>query len=240
MSSNGPNFEKLNATNYATWSGEMQAWLQASGLWRIINGTTKKPSIPFPSTEVHHSAVEAWEAKTGKTAGWLYLMVEPEQRVHFANREDPVDMWESLKGVHLQRCPRTCFNTYNDLFNIRKAKDESLQTLINRVEDYCMKKIKDLRLDTFDLKILNEELAFMTLIHVLPAEEYSSFTSSLLLKDKLDKAAVHQAFVTEDIQQCRRAADMSSPTSTFSVAFCGPRTSKPPLCCTWCGKLGHK
>ncbi|KXN89409.1 hypothetical protein AN958_05782 [Leucoagaricus sp. SymC.cos] len=239
MSSNGPNFEKLNATNYATWSGEMQVWLQASGLWRIVNGTIKKPSIPSPSTEAHHSAVEAWETKADKTARWFYLMVELEQRVHFVNREDPVEMWESLKGVHLQRHPGTCFNTYDDLFNIRKAEDESLQTLINRVED-CMKKIKDLQPDTFDLKSLDEELASMTLICALPAEEYSSFTSSLLLKDKLDKAAVHQAFVTEDIQQCRRAADMSSPTSTFSVAFCGPRTSKPPLCCTWCGKLGHK
>ncbi|KXN87621.1 hypothetical protein AN958_08361 [Leucoagaricus sp. SymC.cos] len=189
MSSNGPNFKKLNATNYTTWSGEMQTWLQASGLWRIINGTTKKSSIPSPSTEAHHSAVEAWEAIADKAAEWLYLMVEPEQRVHFANREDPVEMWEFLKSVHLQRCPGTCFNTYDDLFNIRKAEDESLQTLINRVKDY-----------TFNLKSLDEELTSMTLIHALPAEEYPSFTSSLLLKDKLDKATVYQTFVTEDIQ----------------------------------------
>jgi len=66
------------------------------------------------------------------------------------------------------------------------------------VEDR-MKEIKDLGPDSFDLNSLDGELASMTLIRALPAEEYSLFTFSLLLKDKLDKATVHQAFVNEDI-----------------------------------------
>jgi len=70
-------------------------------------------------------------------------MVEPEQQVHFNNREDPVNMWDSLHSIHLQKRPGTWFNAYDDLFNIRKVEDESLQSLINRVEDK-IKKIKDL------------------------------------------------------------------------------------------------
>jgi len=223
MSSTSPNFEKLNSTNYATWSGEMQAWLQASGLWRLVNGTQKKPSSSSPPTE------------SDKAAGWLYLMVEPEQRIHFNNREDPVNMWESLRSIHLQKRPGTRFNAYDDLFNIRKVEDESLQSLINRVEDR-MKKIKDLRPDNFDLQSLDEELASMTLIRALPAEEYSSFTSSLLLKDKLDKAAIHQAFVTEDIHRRRRAVDMPSTSSAFFTS----KTPKSQVTCTWCNKSGHE
>jgi len=152
----------------------MQAWLQISGLWRLVNGTYIKPSTPSPPTESDLVAEEAWQSKADKAAGWLYLMVEPEQRVHFDNREDPVHMWNSLCSIHLQKRHGTRFNTHDDLFNIRKAEDESLQSLINRVEDR-MKEIKDLGPDSFDLNSLDEELASMTLIRALPTEEYAYF-----------------------------------------------------------------
>ena len=135
--------------------------------------------------------------------------------------------------------PGTQFNAYDDLFNIRKAEDESLQSLINRVEDK-IKNIKDLQPDGFDLQSLNEELTSMTLIRALPAQEYSSFTSSLLLKDKLDKAAVHQAFVTEDIHRRRRAVDIPNTSSAFYTTSKAPKTSKSQVTCSWCNKPGHE
>jgi len=103
-----------------------------------------------------------------------------------------------------------------------------------------MKNIKDLRPNGFDLQSLDEELASMTLIRALPAQEYSSFTLSLLLKDKLDKAAVHQAFVTEDIHCCRRAVDIPNTSSTFYTTSKVPKTSKSQVTCSWCNKLGHE
>ena len=72
-------------------------------------------------------------------------------------------MWDSLRSIHLQKHPSTRFNAYDDLFNIRKTEDESLQSLINRVEDR-MKKIKDLRPDGFDLCSLDEELASIIVV----------------------------------------------------------------------------
>jgi len=79
MSSTSPNFEKLDFLNYATWSGEMQAWLQASGLWRLVNGIHIKPSTSLSPSESDLIAEEAWQSKADKAAGWLYLMVDPEQ-----------------------------------------------------------------------------------------------------------------------------------------------------------------
>jgi len=93
--------------------------------------------------------------------------------------------------------------------------------------------------DGFDLQSLDEELASMILIRALPAEEYSSFTSSLLLKDKLDKAAIYQAFVTKDIHCCRRAVDMPFTSSTFFTSKT-PKSSKSQVTCTWCNKSGHE
>jgi len=71
------------------------------------------------------------------------MMVEQDQRVHFNGITDkPVEMWNALEKVHNQKCPGNRFNAYDDLFSIRKEKNESLQTLINRV-DAAVSKIKD-------------------------------------------------------------------------------------------------
>ena len=181
MSSTQPNFTKLNGTNYATWSGEMQAWLQSQGVWRIVSGSKTKPD---PSEA---EALEEWLDKADKASGHLYLMVEPDQRIHFKGiTSDPVKMWKALQDVHLQKKPGNRFNAYDDLFSIRKKEDETLQNLMNRVND-AMERIKDLRpASGFDLDKLDEELASMALIRALP-QEYNTFASSLLLLDKLDK-----------------------------------------------------
>lgn len=236
MSLSGPNFARLNATNYSTWSGEMEAWLRASGLWRLVSGSQSAPTLPSPPSEAQLAAMDAWEAKVDRAAGHLYLMVEPEQRIHFNGiQDDPVKMWTSLQSVHLQKRPGMRFNAYDDLFSIRKQEDESLQSLINRVED-SVKSIRDLRPKDFTLDKLDEELASMALIRALPSEEFSSFTSSLLLMDKLDKTAVHQAFVTEDIQRRRRVQDAGTTSTAFSARSQPPPSSRK---CDFCLKTGH-
>ncbi|TDL19651.1 hypothetical protein BD410DRAFT_703179, partial [Rickenella mellea] len=105
-------------------------------------------------------------------------------------------MWAKLKEVHQQKVPGTRFNAYDALFSIRKLEDESLTSLLGRV-DSAIRNIQDLRPEKFDLVTMDDELACMALICALPAE-YSSFASSLLLLEKFDKAKLHQAFITEE------------------------------------------
>ncbi|KAJ2924412.1 hypothetical protein H1R20_g12680, partial [Candolleomyces eurysporus] len=45
MSSSSPSFSKLNGSNYATWAGDMEAWLKSQGLWRLVSGTSKPPAL---------------------------------------------------------------------------------------------------------------------------------------------------------------------------------------------------
>ncbi|KAJ2917733.1 hypothetical protein MD484_g2610, partial [Candolleomyces efflorescens] len=51
MSSSAPSFSKLNGSNYATWAGDMEAWLKAQALWRIVNGTSKRPLLEGENTD---------------------------------------------------------------------------------------------------------------------------------------------------------------------------------------------
>jgi len=74
-----------------------------------------------------------------------------------------VKMWLKLESIHLQKCPATRFNAYDALFSIRKQDDESLTSVMTRV-DQAMQQVKDLHPPTFQLDDLDGELASMSLI----------------------------------------------------------------------------
>ena len=236
-SSSTPTFTKLNSVNYSAWAGEMSAWLKTAGVWRIVQGKSTAPSTSSPPTAEQSKLLEDWEIKSDKAAGWLFMMVEPDQRVHFNGiSDDPVAMWKALETVHLQKKPGTRFNAYDDLFSIRMEENESLQTLLNRV-DTAVNKIRELRPSDFTLDKLDEELASMACIRAL-GDDYSAFISSLLLKDNLDKATIHQAFVTEETQRKRRAVDSSHLAMSALSSFKEKKSPAGPLC-RYCKRPGH-
>ncbi|KAF9470543.1 hypothetical protein BDN70DRAFT_939614 [Pholiota conissans] len=155
------------------------------------NGAINKSTTPVTANLMYQS---------------MYINIEDNQKIHFkAISDDPVKMWAALKAVHLQKCSGNCFNVYDDLFSIRKKDNESLQAFINRVDD-SIQAIQDLHPADFNLKKLDDELTSMAMIRALP-EEYSTFASSLLLLDKLDKASIQSAFFTEGIQYRHRAGE---------------------------------
>ncbi|TFK16502.1 hypothetical protein FA15DRAFT_546673, partial [Coprinopsis marcescibilis] len=115
-----------------------------------------------------------------RAAGWLWLMLEPDQKIHVSGiKDNPCAMWKALEDIFIQRKPGAQFNTYDDLFSVRKRENGSLQALINRV-DNLIQQIRNLRPKEFNLAALDSELASMALIRAHP-DEFSTFTSSLLL-----------------------------------------------------------
>ena len=184
----------LSNSNYPEWSGEMKAWLMRNGLWRLVSKREAKPT--------KEDELNKWEAKAEKAAGEIYLLVENDQRVHFrGHEEDPIKMWELLEAAHLSKKPGARFNAYDDLFNIRKQDDESLVDLGVRIEK-AMQTIQNLRPADFTIAKLDAELQCMALIRSLP-EEYHHLSTSLLLKDELDKAMILQAFRSEELNRHR-------------------------------------
>ena len=65
-------------------------------------------------------------------------------------------MWTRLEAVHQQKRPGARFNAYDTLFSIRKKEDESLQSMVARVQD-AMLQIKNLREPTFILANLDNK-----------------------------------------------------------------------------------
>jgi len=244
MSSKGPEFKKLGPNNYPQWCGEMEAWLRANQLWRLVSGASLKPNCPADASEALQTKAEDWENKSDKASGWLYLMVEEDQRVHFKGiKDDPVAIWKKLESIHMVKRAGVRFNAYDDLFSIRKKEDESLQSLTNRI-DSAVLTIQNLRPKDFTLAKLDEELLSMTMIRALP-DDYDNFVSSVLLLDKLDKEVIIQAFQTEETQRKRRSDAESTTPSAKALAAITPtphnhshnhsNTEK----CDFCGRNGH-
>jgi gag-polypeptide of LTR copia-type/Integrase core domain/GAG-pre-integrase domain len=228
MESSSPKFKPLSNSNYAEWSGEMKAWLMKLGYWRLVAGKEKQPSGKSdPDT------IEKWEAKAEKAAGEIYLAVENDQRVHFRGyEEDPVRMWALLEQAHVQKKPGARFNAYDDLFSIQKNDDETLVEMAVQIEQ-AVGNIKNLRPKDFTIDKLDDELQCMALIRALP-EEYSHFSTSLLLLDSLDKDKILQAFRSEELNRSRRMEVANRAKANYNHAGTVRRGA-----CHVCKKDGH-
>jgi hypothetical protein len=135
--------------------------------------------------------------------------------MHIKGLEDyPQAIWDKLKQVHQTNVPGARFNAYSALLNVKKEPGESLQALIGWV-DALVQQVKDLRLLDYTIESLDKDLTCMALVRALP-EEYSHFSSSLLLLLLLDPKKIKQAFITEDIQS---QVSLSSSPATSSAHF---------------------
>ena len=149
--------------------------------------------------------------------------------------DDAAAMWTKLESIHLQKRPGAHFNAYDALFSIRKMPDESLTSLMTRV-DTAMEKIKNLRPKDFAIDEMDNELVCMTLIRALP-EEYSSFASSLQLMDKFSKEKLQEAFVAEELRTHHQ--DSLTSTSASLAAALAAGSPSTTLVCSFCALPGH-
>src|SRR6201746_1997485 len=122
---------KLTSSNYATWKGEMKAYLRVKGLWLLVNGSETRPTSDT-------DAQVKWDVKADKAAGELYLACSVEQRMHIDTvQDDPVKIWTTLASIHLQQRPGARFNAWDDVFSNRKQPDESLSTSLPGLKMAC-------------------------------------------------------------------------------------------------------
>ena len=228
MSSSTPNFPKLNNSNYSEWKDNMKAWLQRSGVWRIVIGEEVRP-------ESNQTAeLSAWWQRSDRAAGEMKLMVENDQRIHFQGVDDnPAQIWIKLATAHVSKRPAMRFNAYADFFAIRKREDESLTALMTRI-DQNMQNIRNLRPTAFSISDMDDELVSMAMITSLPAD-YQSFRSSLLLLDQVDRSTLQEAFRNEEANRLRDQIN-SSTSQALSVSASSSSQIKR---CTFCLRTGH-
>jgi hypothetical protein len=143
--------------------------------------------------------------------------------------------WQGEMKAHLQ----VKGLWWDDFFSIQKQPDESLSTLIARIED-GMSKSKELRptgaKTAYTIEDCDAELICMTMVRSL-GQEYSHFVSSLMLLKSLDKSELQAPFLAEE-SQCRRrpegpGGDVALFTASATCHCC------PGATCYFCQQPGH-
>ncbi|EIW76019.1 hypothetical protein CONPUDRAFT_158795 [Coniophora puteana RWD-64-598 SS2] len=157
-----------------------------------------------------------------EAAGELMLTLSEEQRIHVKGKEDdPTAMWDALQAVHQQKIPGTRFNAFDDFFALRKRPEESLSSLIARVDTLCQDQGPS------------------------PSCLHSGLSGP---GSTLDKDAVVQAFIQEENNRTRRStAPVASSEAVLAVS--APSSGSAPsldhctctgeLLCSFCEKPHH-
>jgi len=170
--------------------------------------------------------------------------------------DDPILIWETLKTSFVQQRTAPRFNAYHALLSVEKQEAESLEGLINRVDEQ-IRIIKSLSPSSFTLNNLYDELAVMAIIRALP-HSFDDVVRTISILDKFDKQSVIQSL--RNMDQTR--INLSSTSTAFAASSAAPRaaqnasTSRPqsntpstsssstPRAsdrpkCNFCARLGH-
>src|SRR5438309_10833162 len=98
--------------------------------------------------------------------------------------DDPMLIWDTLKTSFIQQRTATRFNAYHTLLSVEKSDSETLDSLINRVDEQ-IRVIKSLSPSSFTLDNLYDELAVMAIIRALP-HSFDNVVQTISVLDKFD------------------------------------------------------
>ena len=247
----------LDSTNYRLWHDAMKTVLQVSKLWKLVNGQEKCPTItPLPKDSskatvaeleafsAQEKAVIAWEERAEQAAALMRSTISQDCLVHVRDHEDdPVKIWTTLEATFIKQRTAPRFNAYHELFSIKKEPSESLDGVINRVNEQ-VRIIKSLTPQSFTLDQLYNELSTMALIRSLP-QDFSQVINTIAVMDTFEKDKVITSLRNLDDTNRQLGSVLVASSSSSSHQQKKPNSSSSkkqqgnrPVC-TACERVGH-
>jgi ribosomal protein L12E/L44/L45/RPP1/RPP2 len=108
--------EKLNESNYRSWSQVIESHLDDQNLWEVVQGKETKPERPpSPTASVPQSSeqaaaaaaaatadyeekLEEWTKKAKKARKMIISTISPSVMTYVEGTKDPAEMWTILEG----------------------------------------------------------------------------------------------------------------------------------------------
>jgi Reverse transcriptase (RNA-dependent DNA polymerase)/gag-polypeptide of LTR copia-type/Integrase core domain/GAG-pre-integrase domain/Domain of unknown function (DUF4219) len=138
--------EKLNESNYRSWSQVVESHLDDQDLWEVVKGIEKKPerpSTPAISTstaqtpeqtaaaeaataaamEEFETKLEAWTKKAKKARKLIISTISPSVMTYVEGTKDPAEMWTILEGRYKPKT-RVTLRQLQRQFNTIKMVDD--------------------------------------------------------------------------------------------------------------------
>ncbi|CAH9133317.1 unnamed protein product, partial [Cuscuta epithymum] len=121
--------EKLNNSNYNTWSVRMQFYLLGQDLWDIISNDNTSP--PTNAEELRK-----WKIKAGKAMYVLSVTIEDELLQHIKDAKTPKEAWDTLAALFARTNDAKLQRLENDLLSVSQ-QDISVSQYFNKVKAIC-------------------------------------------------------------------------------------------------------
>src|SRR5579859_3918223 len=143
--------EKLNESNYRSWSQVVESHLDDQDLWEVVQGKDKKPERPTPTTTIPQSSdqaaaaatamedyeaeVEAWTKKAKKTPKMIISTISPSVMTYIEGTKDPAEMWTILESRYKPKT-RVTLRQLQRQFNTMKMVDDdgNMEKHLQKVE----------------------------------------------------------------------------------------------------------
>src|SRR5271169_2398018 len=130
--------EKLNESNYRSWSQVVESHLDDQDLWEVVQGNDKKPEHPSTSIpqsseqaateaaaemEEYETKLEAWTKKAKKARKMIISTISASVMTYVEGTKDPAEMWTILEGRYKPKT-RVTLHQLQRQFNTMKMIDD--------------------------------------------------------------------------------------------------------------------
>lgn len=237
------NIEKLNDTNYDSWSFTMKAVLVHQECWNIVSGGTPKPE----------TSDEAWKAKDEKAMASIVLSITPMQISYIKSCKTSSEAWNTLRDVHRPKGPVRKVTLFKQLIGMRMNENDSIQQHVCNFTS-IVDKLAETGIE------LQEELFVIMLLASLP-KSFENYVIALETRDDLPKLSALkiklaeegerrksnepsdaegavQVFMTHNNKKDRNKNPNVSSNNNDNTARYASR-QKHNLKCYNCGRKGH-
>src|SRR5271154_5638797 len=130
--------DKLDESNYRSWSQVIESHLDDQDLWDLVKGTETKPVSPAApttpetpewleqhttATEEHDAETAAWSKKAKKARKLIISTISPSVMTYVEGTKDPAEMWRILEGRYKPKSNVTLRQLQRQ-FNTTKMLDD--------------------------------------------------------------------------------------------------------------------
>jgi len=129
--------EKLNESNYRSWSQVIESHLYDQDLWELVKGNAKPVSPAHPpesataearqqhttAMEEYEEAMAAWTKKAKKARKLIISTISPSVMTYVEGTKDPAEMWAILEGRYRPKT-RVTLRQLQRQFNTIKMVDD--------------------------------------------------------------------------------------------------------------------
>src|SRR5208282_2088815 len=132
--------EKLNESNYRSWSQVVESHLDDQDLWEVVKGKEERPQPPITpisapqsseqaaaaataAMEEYEIKLEVWTKKAKKARKMIISTISPLVMTYVEGTRDPAEMWTILEGQYKPKT-RVTLRQLQRQFNTMKMTDD--------------------------------------------------------------------------------------------------------------------